>query len=142
MESLEEDFMRGWYAATTEANLKIHHHFNVDDDELMKDFLNGSASPGPHENDFDEDIHRAQTSPVYESTAPEQFKATVESDDSGDDMGFGSTVKSWLKRAIAPTTSKLPGVIIATSGGSDGGKVAGYQSESEESDDIDPVAGK
>ncbi|KAJ9091310.1 hypothetical protein QFC21_007266 [Naganishia friedmannii] len=159
MEPLEEDIMRGWYAATKEANLKIHHHFNVDDDESMKDFLSGqktrddevtvtqppdgqtgTASPGPYEHDFDQDIHQAQASPVYESAAPTQFKATAESDDSGDDMDFGSTINSRLKPAPVPTTSKLPGASATLSGGSDDRKAAGYQSESEDADDIDQQA--
>ncbi|KAJ9091559.1 hypothetical protein QFC21_007184 [Naganishia friedmannii] len=119
METLEEEFMTGWYAATKEANIKIHGHFNINDDEYMKEFLNRHAIKDTELPNISGDAQEAgYESPAYTSpnlyddmadngithsnaSPPSRPRATVESEESDDETDIRSTINGWLKPAAS-----------------------------------------
>ncbi|KAJ9115798.1 hypothetical protein QFC24_006906 [Naganishia onofrii] len=163
MKDLEEEFMTGWYVATKEANMRIHGHFDIDDDEYMKEFLNlraikdagvvSTSTPGqqpehtppeytsldPFDDVFSPGIDDGYASPVSVSGYPSRLKATVESDESGDEADITSTINGWLKPAPVASTSQLPMSKVVPADFREG-KMRGYQSQSDDSDDIDQEA--
>ncbi|KAJ9090940.1 hypothetical protein QFC21_007347 [Naganishia friedmannii] len=113
METLEEEFMTGWYAVTKEANIKIHGHFNINDDEYMKEFLNRHAIKDTELPNTSGDAQEAgYESPAY--TSPSLY----------DEMADNDITHS---NASPPSGFKER-------------KTECYQSESDDSEDIDQEA--